>query len=259
MITLNNNICTGCGLCASVCPFTVLEMSEEGVVHHTGKPCIACMHCAAICPNQAVTWEKETAVAGAVRELSPDCSSVTEQLIYQRRSYRNFQEKPIPRTLLERALSAAMMAPSAKNEHPTRWIVLEDEAKQKQIMDEILQYCIKECVSLEIPAELERQNNPVMGRHAAILIGYCLKDAVNPGQDTAIALATAELILQANGIGTCWGGYLTRFLNQIPSCRQILALPEHCNVYGTMMMGYPEQPPYRYIPKRVVQPEIIWG
>lgn len=258
MITRNTNICTGCGLCVSVCPFTVLEMGSDGVVHHTGKSCIACMHCAAICPNQALTWERETAIAGTVQELSTDCMAVTEQLICQRRSYRKFQNKQIPRALLERALSAAIMAPSAKNEHPTRWIVLENEEKQKRIMDEILQYCVRGQVSLEIPAEVARQNNPVMGIHATLLIGYCAEGAMNPEQDTAVALATAELLLQAAGVGTCWGGYLTRFFNQISSCRQILRLPENCNVYGTMMMGYPDQPPYRFIPKRIKQPEITW-
>ena len=69
---------------------------------------------------------------------------------------------------------------------------------------------------MEILSEYENHNNPVMGENAVLLIGVCKDDALNPWQDTAIALAAAELILQAEGVGTCWGGYLTRFVNAIP-------------------------------------------
>lgn len=258
MISIDATKCIGCGQCVSVCPFAVLKVGTDGAIYPSEVSCIACMHCAAICPRQAISFDGTSAVTKPVVPLASNCAEVTEQLIYQRRSYRKFLDKPVPRALLEQALSAAMTAPSAKNEHPTRWMVLEDKSLQQEIMTHILQYCKGQEALSKIPDVVAAGNNPVMGTHAGLLIGYCSTNAVNPAQDTAIALTTAELILQAHNVGTCWGGYLTRFLNQIPQCRQLLHLPEGCNVYGTLMFGYPEQTPYRYVPKRVVQPEIQW-
>lgn len=258
MITIDSEKCTACGLCVSVCPFTVLEHGADKKPRHTGKPCIACMHCAAVCPNDAVTYNGQSAVSESVQPLAENCATAIEQLIQQRRSYRRFRKKSVPHDFLKHVLQIATLVPSAKNEHPTQWIILENSEKQMQLMSYILNYCNQNQTSPEIPAELARHNNPVIGENAALLIGYCHTDTINPSQDTAIALAAIELLLQAEGIGTCWGGYLTRFLNQIPDCRKLLHLPENCAVYGTLLFGYPDQPPYRYIPRRLDTAEIEW-
>ncbi|GAA6300711.1 hypothetical protein DXB25_16820 [Lachnospiraceae bacterium OM02-31] len=44
--------------------------------------------------------------------------------------------------------------------------------------------------------------------------------------------------------------YLTRFLNLLPECGDLLEIPEGCKVYGTLMAGYPANQNYRYIPAR---------
>lgn len=258
MITIEDAICTSCGQCIAVCPFTVLEMNADKQVRCNDKSCIACMHCAAICPQGAITFDGASAVSDAVTPLSEYTPEIVQQLMMQRRSYRKFQKRPVPPERLQQALQTAMLAPSAKNEHPTKWIILQDAEKQQEIMQAILQFCAETGCSPEIPLEYARNNNPVMGENAVLLIGYCKKTALNPSQDTAIALTTVELMLQANGIGTCWGGYLTRFLNQIPACRTCLQLPVDCNVYGTLMLGYPAQNPYRAVPKRLQALEIQW-
>lgn len=147
-------------------------------------------------------------------------------------------------------MDAAENAPSAKNEHPVRWIILESEEIRQCIMDWILEYCRENQVSMELISEYANGNNPVMGENAVIIIGICRRNSINPAQDTAIALTTAELLLQAEGIGTCWGGYLTRFLNLIPECRMVLEIPEGYEVYGTLLAGYPDRQNYRYLPAR---------
>ncbi len=250
MIFIDSSKCTGCGQCTRVCPFTVLRLNQEGKAENTGKKCIACMHCAAICPADAITYDSRPAVAEKTQPLPEDCSTTVKQLIYQRRSYRRFLKKKVPGDILRAALDAAENAPSAKNEHPVRWIILESEEIRKCIMDWILEYCKENQVSVELISEYANGNNPVMGENAVIIIGICRRNSINPAQDTAIALTTAELLLQAEGIGTCWGGYLTRFLNLIPECRVVLEIPEGYEVYGTLLAGYPDRQNYRYLPAR---------
>ena len=256
MITVNREACIGCGQCVHVCPFTVLKMDEEKKAVNTGKPCILCMHCAAICPKGAITYQGQSAVTEPVSPLSPQCADNLRQLVYQRRSYRKFLPKPIPEEILQEALDAAMMAPSAKNQHPTKWIIVEQSSIQEQLMDHILRHCKEKQISPELFVERESINNPVIGNNATLIIGIGRDNAINANLDTAIAMTTADLMLQSRGIGTCWAGYLNRYINDIPACRELLQIPEGYHACGSLLAGCPDQVPYRYIPARLVKAEV---
>ena len=54
--------CKGCGLCVTVCPKNVLEMSKEGntkgyfpVYQARPEDCIHCTACCIMCPDVAIT------------------------------------------------------------------------------------------------------------------------------------------------------------------------------------------------------------
>jgi nitroreductase len=49
----------------------------------------------------------------------------TMEAISRRRSIRRFTDAPVPRELVEKVLAAEILAPSAKNRQPWRFIVLE--------------------------------------------------------------------------------------------------------------------------------------
>jgi nitroreductase len=51
------------------------------------------------------------------------------EAVSRRRSIRNFKEAPVPRPLIEKLLAAAVLAPSAKNRQPWRFVVLEGAAR----------------------------------------------------------------------------------------------------------------------------------
>jgi nitroreductase len=53
------------------------------------------------------------------------------EAISRRRSIRRFKDKPVPRELLEKLLTASVQAPSANNRQPWRFVVLEGAAKDK--------------------------------------------------------------------------------------------------------------------------------
>ena len=63
---IEENLCKGCGLCVSVCPKTVLEISKE--VNTKGyfpayqarpEDCILCAICCTMCPDAAITITQE--------------------------------------------------------------------------------------------------------------------------------------------------------------------------------------------------------
>jgi nitroreductase len=220
---------------------------------------VECFHCAAVCPTEAVLFDGETAILeNPLQDIPDNFSDTLENYLLSLRSCRHFKNIPVEKELLNRALELAEWAPSAKNQHPTDWIVVSDESKLQEIMKNILEYTKENGISPEIASEYAEGNNVVIGESKTILVAHADENALNPESDTAIALHEITLILQAHGVGTCWAGYLTRFANAIPAVREILKIPAGHAVYGALMLGYPQKEDYLHIPKRVKPANITW-
>lgn len=260
MIKVNRDVCIECMTCVSVCPFTVLEGSEEGVRMAEGKMCISCMHCGAVCPTEAITYNGEPSIlSDEMPVISENFHEDLKNHILTRRSYRHFSQQEVSRTTIEEALELASWAPSAKNQHTTKWIVIDDNEVMEKIMELILEYVKETGISPEIASEMENGNNVVMGTSKALLLAYANDNAISPETDTAIAMTTAELYLQSKGVGTCWAGYLKRMANAIPEIRELLPkIPKSCSFYGAFMIGYPEDENYIHIPQRFKRADIKW-
>lgn len=259
MITIDYEKCIGCLNCASVCPFRVLTVAEGKPETAESSGCMKCLHCAAACPQNAIMLgDLEGVLPGEMPSLPDDFPELISDFLMTRRSYRHFKPIPVPTDLINAALNTAAWAPSAKNQHPTKWIVISDENRIKDLMDLILEYVGETGISPEIARLYDHGHNIVIGTAKTLLIAYSRTDVINPPVDTALALCYAELILQSRGIGTCWAGYLTRMCNQVAGIRDILQIPEGCQVYGALMLGYPENENYIHIPNRHRQPEIQW-
>ena len=260
MIEINREVCIGCMTCLTVCPFTVLEETEDGPRKAAGKNCIGCLHCGAVCPTDAITYNGEPAIYGD--ELPIISDGFTEDLknqILMRRSYRHFSEEQVSPLIIKEALDLASWAPSAKNQHPTRWIVIESRELMDRMMELILDYVEKTGISREIVSEMKIGNNVVMGTATSLILAYADDKAISPETDTAIAMTTAELYLQSRGVGTCWAGYLRRMVNAIPEIRELLPeIPENHRIYGAFMVGYPEDEEYLHIPQRFRRADIKW-
>lgn len=116
-ISINEEMCTGCGLCVSVCKDFSFEMADgKARVSKTSLfGCIACGHCMAVCPAGAIE------IVG--RTLSPedlfDLQDREERASYEqlnsllaaRRSIREFKDLPVNRDLVDKILDASRTAP----------------------------------------------------------------------------------------------------------------------------------------------------
>ena len=65
-ITINAELCKGCGLCIDACPKKIIDASK-GVINKKGyvpvrvtdqAACIACAFCALVCPDCVIKVEK---------------------------------------------------------------------------------------------------------------------------------------------------------------------------------------------------------
>lgn len=259
MITIDLEKCIGCFKCAAVCPFNVI--SKENGIPETGddKFCVKCLHCAAACPRNAIRLgELDGVLPDEIPEFPENLKELIEGHLMTRRSYRHFKPEPVSKDIINEALRVSAWAPSAKNQHPAKWIVISDEKNISRMMDFILQYVKETGIHPEIAKLYGLGRNVVMGNAKTLLLAYARTDSINAPVDTALAIYNAELMLQAQGIGTCWAGYLTRLSNQIPGILEMLDLPEGCQFYGALMIGYPDNEKYIRIPNRHKQPDIRW-
>ena len=116
-IGINEEKCTGCGLCVSVCKDYSLKI-ENQKAKVTDNPffgCIGCGHCMAICPSDAIKILGRTLSPDDLFNL-PDKEEVAtyEQmhfLLQRRRSIREFKDKPVEDGMITKILEAASTAP----------------------------------------------------------------------------------------------------------------------------------------------------
>ncbi|WP_347244648.1 4Fe-4S binding protein [Thermogutta sp.] len=60
---LIQNECTGCGICADVCPHEAISMPREAAYPEPGPSfCIGCMACVKQCPFDAIEVKQLTAL-----------------------------------------------------------------------------------------------------------------------------------------------------------------------------------------------------
>ncbi|NTW23332.1 MAG: 4Fe-4S binding protein [Lentimicrobium sp.] len=116
-ILIDHSKCTACGLCVKVCKDFSLLL-EDKTLKINPKPlfgCIGCGHCVAVCPYDAITVEGRTLSASDYSVLTfPEKPVVFENLfpfLLNRRSIRDFKNKPVEQALIDKILSLSSTAP----------------------------------------------------------------------------------------------------------------------------------------------------
>ncbi len=163
---LDEEKCKGCGRCVRACPIQLLELFDKKARpngRYDAFRCITCQNCAAVCPEKAVTIEGDYRVSEGFwkndhlypapksypspladmsgrpfDEIAPELTE-TERVIYKRRSNRLYRKKAVPRAMIRRVIEAGRFAPSAGNNQPWKFIVVDDRA----LIDEINEKCKK--------------------------------------------------------------------------------------------------------------------
>ena len=53
-VTVNKDLCLGCGACTGVCPTESLKIEDDGKCGCNQDTCIDCCACVATCPAEAI-------------------------------------------------------------------------------------------------------------------------------------------------------------------------------------------------------------
>ncbi len=253
MITIDREKCVSCLSCARTCPMKIFRTQDGRPETAKEERCIRCYHCTAACPAKAIGFD-----GVPPEELYPERpGSELERVIKSRRSIRHFKPELPERSVIEHALAIAAWAPSGKNIHENSWAVLWGKRAVEKARDMTVEWAVRRGIYPELPKNAERGIDLITCGAPCIIVGHSHPKTLNPMLDTAIAAATAELVLAKNGIGTCWGGYLRHAINDSPEMKDLIGIDREREAYATIMVGYPDGERYPHIPLRPA-PKVTW-
>ncbi len=163
----------------------------------------------------------------------------------RRRSVRKYHPDPVSPSDITRILQAATMAPSAMNHRPWEFLVvtgdkiLELGASFERVLDQF-----QKIRGEELPAEVVTFARTYGGAPVAIVVLCTASEHPNFRraylESASAAMENLLLAATALGLGTCW---MTGPLEDEPSLRQILEIPDDRTLVAITPLGYPEEIP----------------
>ncbi len=169
-----------------------------------------------------------------------------KEAIFQRRSVREFTDQPVDRATVLVLIQAATQAPSAVNQQPWAFAVVQDKALLKGYSDRAKSLLGRAAGQGALDPELkEMLADPVFNifYNAGTLIVICAKPVgQHPDWDCCLAGQNLMLAALGMGLGTCPIGLAWPLLEE-PDVRRDLKMPPEYVPVLPIIVGYPSQPP----------------
>ena len=165
------------------------------------------------------------------------------EMLLKRRSVRKYLDKPVDLDLLKEIIHESTLAPSAGNEQPWKFIIVQNP----NILRKISEAC-KENLLARIAA------NPIdyakkyehMLRNDAFNIFYnapCLVLILGENRvknllfDCTLAASYFMMSAAAKGLGTCWVNFARELTN--PALLEQVGIPDDHTIVAPIIIGYP--------------------
>jgi nitroreductase len=179
------------------------------------------------------------------------------EAIYTQRAIRYWEEKPVPRELLEQVVEAASKAPSGSNTQPWIFVVIDDRTKLDEIAALMRGFFeaaepIQNLISAGEKSENKSERLMLKGakqfftklERAPAIIIPCLYQVASPTPDPAsllagssIYMAVQNLMLSARALGL--GTLMTTAHAMIePNLREMLSLPDDAHPVALIPIGF---------------------
>jgi nitroreductase len=147
-----------------------------------------------------------------------------KEVIKNRKSIRDYEDKPIPEDKLLRVLEAARLAPSGGNRQEWKFIIVRDSQRRQKLAQAAEGQTFVGKAPVVIAA-VATQPTPMM---------ICGVPAY--AVDLAIAVDHITLAAVDEGLGTCWIGAFS----QEVACK-ILNIPSKYKLVALMPLGFPQE------------------
>lgn len=285
VMRVDQSKCTQCGLCMRNCPLRAWEEDEGGYpALKEIYECFSCYNCKVACPSDAITivepyhvtdgyWKTDSYPLSAKMPLEPKDENgnpteynIIEKAIFERRSVRNFKDKPVPESLIKRVLEAGRFAPSAGNCQPWKFIVITNNNLIKEIEKAVtgmLKFyyntyindeTVKNLVSFaeESPGGFDprpisaigtfvkgESMNVALDAPVVILILGDKRAISAPEVNIGICGQNMNLVANSIGIKACWNGFMAAGIEALRPLKKKLGIKAPWKVVETMCLGYP--------------------
>jgi nitroreductase len=136
-----------------------------------------------------------------------------------RRSIRSYEDKPVPREVLEEIIDTARLAPTANNTQPWEFIVVTEREMRVKI------------------ADLTDYGKFIAGSGACMVVFS--KDVKRYLEDGSAATENILIAAHALGLGACWvAGYKKVYAEPL---RELLGVPADYKLVALVALGYPAE------------------
>ncbi|MBP5285258.1 MAG: nitroreductase family protein [Kiritimatiellae bacterium] len=248
--------CVKCGACVKDCAFRALSAGDDGFpAMASPSRCMRCQHCLATCPSGAVALDGRGA-GGCVSAQGARLPSADEvaNWIVLRRSTRKFRRESVDRAVLDRVLSLLGNSPTGCNARSLVFTCFPDREAMDAMRGKFLDIAASPWGKMlprwfAVPAIRMRKGAEDMFFRGASGLLIVSSDTSNPevktpDEDVTIACSNFELLANANGIATCWLGFLGMIERELPGFVERLAgvktgRPFQAMLFGLSALKYP--------------------
>ncbi len=169
------------------------------------------------------------------------------ELLEQRRSVRDYEDKQVPLELIEEIINDATKAPNAGNMQLWRFVVVNDKSYMKKISDANIKGFLADLDSNPnsnwkgYEAQFRQEDFNIFFSAPSLVYIVGTRKMQTIKQDCALAGAYFMLAAANRGLGTCWvaqGAFI-----EDKEILAELAIPENYDIVAPIIIGYPKQVP----------------
>lgn len=183
------------------------------------------------------------------------------EAIQKRRSVRSYENRPVPKDVLNTIISAGNQAPSAMNSQPWRFVVVEDESIKKKLLGAALPNAKKVLEHVreadperyaQITKRYEELKDPIY--YSAPVVLFVIGSGRYADHSCPLACENIMLAAYSLGIGSCWVGF-GAMVTEDKDVVKALDLKHEEKIYGPILLGYPKVFPD---PPQKKGPVVTW-
>jgi len=147
-------------------------------------------------------------------------------VIRERRSVRDYEDKPVGEETMSRMLEAARLSPSARNSQDRKFVVVRDKEQRRKLAH-------------AAGHQSHVAEAPVLIAAVGTKPEYHMPNEVPAyAVDLAIALDHMTLVAVEEGLGTCWIGGFSQ-----ERAREALGIPDRYTIAALLTVGFPKTIP----------------
>jgi len=283
-ITIDYERCIECGLCVAVCkgaPLFLDDTGKVGIDQSLLFGCVGCGQCVAVCPEDCIAVEGRDLFPSDIIEMPPRASRAAydelKALMIGRRSVRNFKDKEVEDTVIQRIIDAASTAPMGLPPSDVEVLVLQGREKvsqfaqdmvdlmqsQRWIFSPVMRFLMRPFIGKEACESFENFIVPAIDAfvrkrnegedwllyNAPVALYFHTSPYADPF-DPVIGATYAMLAAEALGLGACMIGTPAQFMKYSKKLKRKYGIPLKNQQGITVILGYPAVQYRRAIQRR---------